>query len=222
MGKPRAIEEGVYSVPLFLSSSLEPRRGQFEQTLLAAQRRIVKFAEKHGWKDLTKQSFFDLARIFDKKTDFDRALARVAGLPASSIFPKTYSAALEDRRLMSVSPELYAENYPEGVEEDSFGKLLAHEIAHRLHVRILNGNEEAMGPVWFYEGFATYAADQFKACTELKPNEVREVLASQERGNYWKYASVFRFFAQKAPIRELIERASGKDFSIWLLSLASL
>jgi hypothetical protein len=222
MQKPRLVEEGVYSVPLILSSSLELRRGQLEDTLLAAQRRIVKFAEKHGWKDLTKQSFFDRSRIFDKKAGFDKALAKVAGLPASTVFPKTYSAALECRVLMAVSPEVYAENYPEGVEEDSFEKLLAHEIAHRMHVRILDGNEEAMGPVWFYEGFATYVADQFKGCAKLKPNEVREVLASRERGNYWRYASVFRFFAQEAPIRELLARASEKDFSTWLLSLASL
>jgi hypothetical protein len=221
MRKPRLIEEGVYSVPLYLPSSLRPRRRQFKQTLLAAQRRIVKFAEKQGWKDLTTQSFFDRARIFDKKTYFDKTLASVAGMPPSTVFPKTYSAALEGRVLMAVSPELYAENYPEGVEEDSFEKLLAHEIAHRLHIRILNGNEEVMGPIWFYEGFATYAADQFKECAWPNANEIREILASQDRGDYRKYARVFRFFAKKAPIKELIQQASKKDFSIWLSSLTS-
>jgi hypothetical protein len=223
MAKPQLVEDGVYSVPLILSSSLEPRREQFEQTLLAAQRRIVNFAEKHGWLDLTKQSFFDRARIFDAKPDFDEALARVAGLPLSTVFPKTYSAALENRVLMAVSPELYAENYPEGVEQDSFEKLLAHEIAHRLHVRVLNGNEDAMGPTWFYEGFATYAAGQFKQCgVEMNADEIREVLAGEDRESYRKYASVFRFFAAKAPIKELIEQASKKDFSTRLSILISL
>jgi hypothetical protein len=223
MGKSHLVEEGIYSVPLILSLSLKPRRRQFEQTLLAAQRRIVRFAETHGWKDLTEQGFFDHARIFDAKADFDKALAKTAGLPPSTVFPKTYSAALEGRVLMAVSPELYVENYPEGVEEDSFEKLLAHEIAHRLHIRVLNGNEDAMGPTWFYEGFASYAADQFEECTYgLKANEIREVLAREDRGSYREYASVFRFFAEKAPIKELIEQASKKDFSIWLSSLISL
>jgi hypothetical protein len=223
MGKSHLVEEGIYRVPLILSPSLKPRRRQFEQTLLAAQRRIVRFADKHGWKDLTKQSFFDRARIFDANADFDEALAGVAGLPLSTVFPKTYSAALESRVLMAVSPELYAENYPEGVEKDSFEKLLAHEIAHRLHIRILKGNEDAMGPTWFYEGFATYAADQFEELThDLKTSEIHEVLASEDRGGYRKYASVFRFFAEKAPIKELIEQASQKDFSTRLSSLISL
>ena len=222
MRKPHLVEEGVYSVPLILSSSLKPRRRQFEQTLLAGQRRIVRFAEINGWKDLTKQGFFDHARIFDAKKDFDKALASVAGLPLSTVFPKTYSAALEGRVLIAVSPELYAENYPEGVEDDSFEKLLAHEIAHRLHIRILNGNEDAMGSVWFYEGFATYAADQFKQCGfEPKADDIRQVLVSKGRESYRKYASVFRFFAARSPIKELIEQASKGDFSTRLSRLIS-
>jgi len=221
MRKPRLVEDGVYSVPVILSLPLKPRRRQFDQTLLAAQRRIVRFADKHGWRKLTEQSFFDRARIFDTKADFDKALAAAAGLSPSTIFPKTYSAALENRVLMAVSPELYAENYPEGVEENSFEKLLSHEIAHRLHIRVLKGNEDAMGPTWFYEGFATYAADQFKeyALCPPKPDEIREVLTSQDRGSYRKYARVFRFLVERAPIDRLIEKASAKDFSDWLKSI---
>jgi hypothetical protein len=223
MPKPHIIENGVYRVPLILSSSLDSRRTQFEQTLSAAQRRIVRFADEHGWKDLTKQSFFDRAQIFDGKADFDRALAKVAGLPASTVFPKTYSAALENRVLMAVSPELYAQNYPEGVEEDSYEKLLTHEIAHRLHIRVLKGNEDAMGPTWFYEGFATYTSDQFKeyALSTPKPDEISRVLTSQDRGSYREYARAFRFFAERVPIERLIEQASKNDFSTWLISLVS-
>jgi len=222
MKKPFLVEEGVYSVPIFLSSSLKPRRRQFVRTLLAAQRRIVKFADRFGWKDLTLESFLDCARIFDTKADFDNALAKIAGLPSSAVFPKTYSAALECRVLMAVSPELYAENYPEGIEENSFEKLLAHEIAHRLHIRILRGNEDAMGPIWFFEGFATFAAEQFKGLSGLKGNEIREILSDQERGSYRKYAGVFRFFAEKASVEELVRKASKENFSAWLLSLVSL
>jgi len=65
MWKLHLVKEGIYSVPLYLSSSLRPRKRQSEHTLLAAQRRIVRFAEKQGWKGLTMQGFFDSARIFD-------------------------------------------------------------------------------------------------------------------------------------------------------------
>lgn len=223
MKEARRIEEGVYIVPLALPLSLESKRIQFEQMLLGAQRRTVRFAERHGWKDLATERFLDSAEIFDVKADFDKALAGVAGLPASTVFPKTYSAALECRVLMAVSPELYAKNYSVGIEEDSYEKLVAHEIAHRLHIRILRGDEEAMGPTWFFEGFAIYAAEQFKETTsEPTATEIQEILSSSERSSYRTYSDVFRFFATKVAVRDMIERAAKEGFQEWLLGLALL
>lgn len=109
MKETRRIEEGVYIVPLTLPLFLEPERIQFEQILLETQRRIVRFATRHGWKDLAKERFFDSVKIFDVKADFDKALAGVAGLSASIVLPETYSAALERGVLMAVSPELCEE-----------------------------------------------------------------------------------------------------------------
>jgi hypothetical protein len=167
---------------LELPTSLEPRRQQLAATLAAALERVRSFARSQGWQGLTEESFFDRVRIFDRKPDFDRALLEVAGLDPATPLPATYSAALENRILMAVSPELYAAPYPEGVEEASYEKLLAHEIAHRLHVRILGGDEEAMGPIWFYEGFAIYAADQLRnAGADLPPEELWRIVADSER-----------------------------------------
>jgi len=221
MKKPRRSAEGIYIVPLALPLSLESKRGQLEQTLVNAQSRIVKFAKRYGWRDLAMDSFFDRAEIFDTKEDFDKAIANLTRMPASTVFPKTYSAALEQGLLMAVSPELYAENYPEGIERDSYEKLLAHEIAHRLHIRILAGDEEAMGPIWFFEGFALYAAEQFKKST-LKPTtaEIQEILYSSERRSYRNYADVFRFFAERIAIAEMIQHAAKIGFQEWLLNLA--
>ena len=210
-------------MPLDLPLSLEPRRTQLEHTLLGAQRRIVRFAERYGWKSLVMESFFDRAEIFDVKANFDKAIVALEGLPVSTVLPKTYSAVLECRVLMAVSPKLYAENYLEGVEQDSYEKLLAHEIAHRLHIRILNGDEERMGPTWFFEGFAIYAAEQFRESTR-KPSatEIREILSSSKRGSYKKYNDVFHFFAEKVAIPEMIEHAAKEDFPEWLLGFAAL
>jgi hypothetical protein len=223
LNEMRCIEEGVYIVPLTLSLSLEPERMQFEQILLEAQRRIVRFAAKHGWKDLAKERFFDSVKIFDVKKDFDKALAGVAGLPASTVLPQTYSAALECGVLMAVSPELYAKNYPPGIEEDSYEKLLAHEMAHRLHIRILRGYEEAMGPIWFFEGLAIYAAEQFRETTsEPTKTEIEEILSNSERSSYRKYGEVFRFFAKKLSVTDMIEHAAKEGFQEWLLGSAVL
>jgi len=116
---------------------------------------------------------------------------------------------------MAVSPELYSQIYPEGIEDKSFEKLITHEMAHRLHIRILNGNENAMGPLWFFEGFAIYAAGQF-ANYNLRPAEVWEVVKGTKRRSYQKYGATFRYLLQRAPLQELIERAGRNDFLKWL------
>ena len=217
MEKPRRIEESVFRVQLVLPESLENERRELELFLLGAQKRIASFAELHGWKDLTRESFFDCAEIYDGKEAFDRALAKVAGAAGQIEFPKTYSAALENRVLMAVSPVLYSENYPEGIEEDSYEKLLAHEIAQWLHIRILNGNEDAMGPIWFFEGFAIYAADQFSQDEyPLESAEIQRMISASARTSYRKYGILFRYLTKKASVEELIEHAGKADFESWL------
>jgi len=217
MEKPRRIEEGVYRVQLVLPESLENERRELELFLLGAQKRIANFSELHGWKDLTRESFFDLTEIYDRKEAFDRALAKVAGASVQIEFPKTYSAALENRVLMAVSPVLYSENYPEGIEKNSYEKLLAHEIAHRLHIRILKGNEDAMGPIWFFEGFAIYAADQFSQDeSPLESAEIQSIISASTRTSYRKYGILFRYLIKKVSVEELIEHAGKADFESWL------
>jgi hypothetical protein len=216
MEKPCLVEDGVYKVPLILPESLEHERRELELLLLGAQRRIANFAELHGWKDLTRESFFDRAEIYDTKEAFDRALAKVAGAAEQIEFPKTCSAALENRVLMAVSPALYSENYPEGVEEDSYEKLLAHEMAHRLQIRILKGNEDAMGPIWFFEGFAIYAADQFSQDeSPLESAEIRSMISASARTSYRRYGLLFRYLTGRASIGELIEHARRADLDLW-------
>lgn len=218
--KSYMIEKGVYKVTLLVSKSLEDRREEFEETLIASQIRIREFAKTYGWEKLTEESFFDRVEIYDSKEEFDRRAKELTETDPSINFPKTFSAALEKRILIAVSPEIFRENYPQGIEDKFYEKIMAHEIAHRLHIRILNGNEEAMGPVWFFEGFALYAADQFEHSTLLlSEEEIREILESEKRGSYEKYAFVFRYFVKKRPLHEMIEQAGKKDFIQFLYKL---
>ena len=217
MEKPQKIEEGVYKIPLVLPMSLESQRYELEQTLLAAQRRLRSFAIQYGWSDLIKENFADHAEIYDDKNKFDQRFLKLHGEDLSTKLPKAVSAALEKKVFISVSPKLYNQNYPEGIEERSFEKLITHEMAHRLHIRILNGNESAMGPIWFFEGFAIYAAGQFENYNpQMESTEIWEIIRSAKRGSYKKYGVVFRYFLKKASIQELIEHAGHKDFLKWL------
>lgn len=220
LSAPGCNDEAAQQVELRLPASLESRRAELEEYVRAAQARIRECASNYDWERHTVESFMDSVMIFDVKGEFDRTLLRITGSDSGIVLPETYCAALEERTLLAVSPELYARVYPEGIEDKSYEKLLAHEIAHRLHVRVLNGDEDAMGPVWFYEGFALYAADQFRTPPrELSTDEVWRVVGETERGSYADYAYVFRYFAGKALLQELVGRASGANFAEWLHSL---
>lgn len=213
----KQVEEGVYRIPIQLAESLEPHRLTLQETLFAAQRRLRDFARTFHWQLHTKGPFANLFCVYADKVSFDHHLLEICGLDTTMELPATYCAALERGVLMSVSPELYRTLYPEGDEECAFEKLLAHEMAHRLHIRILNGDENAMGPVWFYEGFALYAAGQFeKNAPQLNTAEIWDIVNDPERGSYKRYASVFQYFAAKASLPQLVEHAATDGFLGWL------
>lgn len=211
------IEYGVFDIPVHLPDSLEAQRTFFQSTLLAAQRRLRVFSQEYNWQVHVKEPFAKIFHVYADKASFDNNLLKICELDTAIELPSTYCAALEQNVLMSVSPELYRTLYPEGDEDSAFEKLLTHEMAHRLHIRILGGNEDAMGAVWFYEGFALYAAGQFeKNAPALNTAEIWDIVNEPERGSYKRYASVFQFFVEKSSIQQLIEMAAKVEFIDWL------
>jgi hypothetical protein len=204
---------------LLLTKTLEPRRSEFEGYIVKAMENVRAFAAKYGWSSLVHESFFDKVMIFDVKNDFDRTLLELCKMDPGMVLPESYCGALEERNLIAVSPEYYAKVYPQGIEPDSYIKLLTHEICHRLHVRILNGDEEAMGPVWFFEGFAIFAADQFtQSKLKLTKEEIWNIVEEPRRGSYEKYSHVFKYFVNKIPLKELVANAKREDLADWLKS----
>jgi hypothetical protein len=217
----KQVEDGVYKIPILLSESIESQRLILLETILAAQRRLRNFAQQHNWQYHTKEPYAKLFQVYADKASFDQNLLEICGLDTNIELPATYCAALEQGVLLSVSPELYRTLFPEGDEEYAFEKLLTHEMAHRLHIRILKGDENAMGPVWFYEGFALYAAGQFeKNAPELNTTEIWDIVNDPERGSYKNYASVFQYFAGKASIHQLVENAAKDEFLDWLKEIS--
>jgi len=212
------IEEGVFKAPLKLSEKIKSEKELYSEIILDAQRRIRRFAEENKWKDLVSEPFFKGVEIYSEKRDFDNGLRRCLNLHKDFIIPESACAALENEILFSVSKELYRKIYPEGDEPNAFEKLLAHEIAHRLHIRVLEGNEDAMGPIWFFEGFAIYAAGQFEEDkTKLTKTEIKKVISTQDRISYRKYALVIRKILKKITLHEAVMNAFREDFNDWIL-----
>jgi hypothetical protein len=218
---PIQIDFGVFDVPIHISTALELQRNFLLSTFLSTQRWLRNFAHQHNWEKHVKEPFASRLHIYADKASFDHDLQKICRLEPTLELPKTYCAALEQGVLMSVSPELYQTLYPEGVEEFAFEKLLSHEMAHRLHIRILGGNEQGMGSVWFYEGFALIAASQFeKTAPHLNADEIWDIVSAQERGDYRRYAAAFRYFLGKTSIQQLIEMADKEEFVCWLREIS--
>jgi hypothetical protein len=208
---------------VILPTSLESRRAEFEKYVLGAKERIRLFANTYQWDSLGTESYFDSVMVFDRKEEFDKTLLAVTDSDPTVQLPKTYCAALEKRILIVVSPEIYSNNYPVGIEENSYEKLLTHEIAHRLHIRIVNNKEDLMGPIWFFEGFAIYVADQFaNSQTELSDEELWKIIKDTERGSYEKYGYIFRYFTKTIPLESLINKAGENDFDSWLQTQSAI
>lgn len=206
--------------PLVLPEELENRRDEFLRYIHSARENIRNFASGYCWDNLVEEEFFDQVMIFDDKKKYNTALLKLVEADCNLDLPETYCAALEKRILMVVTPEYYARVYPDGIEEKSYEKLLTHEIAHRLHIRILNGDEEAMGPIWFFEGFAIFAADQFsQSKLILSKDEMTDLMRDPQRGSYVKYNYIFRYFVSKIPLPDLVFKAKQDNFSEYLIRL---
>ena len=150
----------------------------------------------------------------DDREAYACRLREICGVGEDFEVPATYSGALEGGVLLAKTPELFASDYAEGREENAWAKLICHEMAHRLHVRILDGDEKAMGPIWFFEGFALVAAGQFEADgPEDDLDVVAAVLSSRERGSYRRYAGVLRRLLVTHDLKTLVRRAGERGFS---------
>jgi hypothetical protein len=211
-------EYGVYDIPIKLQNPLNHNQELFRDYVIKAQKRLKLFSEKNNWIKHIENSFANTFEIYDDKKEFDKRLKQIFKIKDCVEIPDTYCAFLENKILVAVNPELYEKVFPEGIEEDSYEKLLCHEMAHQFHIRILDGNENAMGPVWFYEGFAIYVSNQFSnIVSNIKENEILEIINNKERGSYRKYSEVIRHVLNKIPLPSLVRKAGNNNFNDWVI-----
>ncbi|MCA9818454.1 MAG: hypothetical protein H6677_26635 [Candidatus Obscuribacterales bacterium] len=204
-------------IELRLGDSLKGKESFYRDIYRKSRTRLESFAKKHGWEGLLNEPFIKRIEIYDGKEAYDQMLRTIYPELKNKTIPKTFAAGIEKGVYFSVSPAVYARIYPQGEDPDAFEKLFTHELAHRLHVRILDGDEERMGPIWFFEGFATIASGQFeKNKADLSAEEIAKLLDQKERGSYLKYNKLLKHFLKKHTLKELVERAGDKDFQSWL------
>ena len=182
---------------------------------------VREFAEHHGWTAHLQDPFFRGVELFQTQGALWQRILELNGISDIPMPTDGLTAALENQVLVAVVPEEAQRVRPEYfASNEDWIRVLAHEIVHRLHVRILGGNEEAMGPVWFFEGFAVMGSGQVFG-DELEVESVDRALElahSEGRGAYARYAAALRFFALQVPLAELVAHAGDADFEAWLIA----
>jgi len=211
------VEPAWVAARLALPAGEEPRRRWYADQVVAAHGTIAAFAAAHGWADRVRP-FFRHVEVYADQGELWARLRTVFGLPDDAPLPTpSLAGALEQGVLTVVTPELYARVQPRyGAAPGAFARLLAHEMAHRLHIAVLDGDEERMGPPWFYEGFAVVASGDLVGLEVATADDLWRHARTEGGGAYAHFAAALRFLAERVPLAELVARAADVGFEGWL------
>jgi hypothetical protein len=130
------------------------------------------------------------------------------------------TAGNNSKDLLLIMPEEESKKYSaKFVEPGFYEKLITHELSHVFHILILNGDEDKMIPIWFFEGFPVTVAKQLEFF-EWSPTKDQAFLVMEEpsRGDYRQYGWLVRQLLKKHDIKTLVSRAGDKDFNKWAIN----
>ncbi|MDD3477555.1 MAG: alpha/beta hydrolase [Candidatus Izemoplasmatales bacterium] len=152
--------------------------------------------------------------VFQHRNDFLDTLAQDLDVDSSGM-EDTFVGVATNQHLYLMNPSYYAKVYPEGIERQSYAKLVAHELAHLAHEKYVDHVDQDMGPIWFYEGFAVAASTQWIGQDDvLTPSQIESILTHEGRLFYRYFGSLFRVLMTKFTLTELLDMAKNNDFVI--------
>lgn len=143
------------------SSKLIKRKKEYLQLIEEATQIVENFANLHDLEVGEIAKLVKKVKIYDEHDRFSYKLAEMFDLSPAEILP-SFVGTIVDKVLYLMVPEYYFNLNPTLNKSTAYQQLIAHEIAHQYHVFLLNENEEKMGPIWFFEGFATTVANQYE------------------------------------------------------------
>jgi hypothetical protein len=196
-------------------------RQAIREDIVRAQQALRSFASTNHLESGLEALRIGHIEIFSSKTMFDQRLIAIDGLPPDTKFPLSYVAVVDGNVLYACSEQAAITSNPAVKSRTDYVELLTHEMAHALHIALLDGDEARMGPRWFYEGFAVVAAGQFVDQPPISKQEYLDVVFPRTKPDYRLYGAALRKLAQIYPLAELISRASKPGFCDWATSAVS-
>lgn len=175
---------------------------------------LLAFSKSHQLKVDRPESFVEKVILYETKESFDKMISDSPEWPKGNKVPATYVGLGQKKKFHVVSWEAYRKIHPNESISD-YQKLITHELTHLLHIAFLNNQEDDMGPLWFFEGFACFVAEQYPDAALPSKEQLARILSDDKRGNYSDYVSVFRTLAKVKPITQLLLDAKSPKFSDW-------
>lgn len=203
-----------------LPAELEHERRRYEAYVDDATALLERFAREHAWEAHVATAVPSVVEVYRDQQSLWRRLRAAFALPPRTPLPTpTLAGAVVGDALAVLTPDAYARVAPHyGAAAGAYVRLIAHELAHRLHVAILAGDEDAMGPRWFYEGFAVLASGDLQGLPEPDLATLWASLHDDGPGAYARYGAALRRLARTVPLPELVAAAGRDDFEGWLRS----
>lgn len=179
---------------------------QFAEDLGVAFKRLNRFLKDQNLSQTPVENLVDEVIHFESKELFDSHMMRLTNGQMKSI-PKTYVAAGDGGVLRIVSMKAYLKIHPEHTKKD-YINILVHESAHIFHSKTYG--DEGMGPIWFFEGFAIFAANQYINEVKLSEDQMKSITAAKERGDYKKYGFIVRDLEKTYSLKEMLQKAKDE------------
>lgn len=177
---------------------------------------IAAFAYRNGFGDVYARGLAREVKVFATKVEFDRYLQTSGEWPKDTPVPGNYVAVFNNGVLLATAEEDARRTNPAIDSHDAYVQILTHELAHGLHVAVVGGDKLAMGPRWFFEGFAVAAAGQYDE-QAISEADFRAVIAGLPKADYRLFGAAVRKLAQTHSYAELIEKARKAGFEAWVL-----
>lgn len=211
---------GAKPAPVKWTLLVSPSSPAAEQAARAsmddAELLIASFAFSHDFGNAYSRGIAHEVQVFATKAEFDRFLQVTGEWPAQTQVPENVVSVFNNGRLLATAEADARRTNPAIDSHDAYVRILAHELVHGLHVAVLRGDKSAMGPRWFFEGFAVAAAGQFDE-QQISAADYRAVIAGLPKADYRLFGATVRKLAQTHSYADLIERARKPGFDEWAL-----
>lgn len=218
---PGVMAKQAPAVDLVLQPVLESERATYAAQVQEAAHDVVDNFTQWGF-HLEPGSLVRKVHVFADLPTARTTIAKIFGAKPEDL-PETFGGLATSDQFFLASPALYRKTHDKlyGAatwDDRTYHRLMVHELSHTAHAlyaaRVL-GDEEKMGPGWFFEGFACYSAGQFSKEPALSKAEFTRLLAEVRQGKkagYPAFARMVSTLAARVPVPELLRHAGDPNF----------